>query len=66
MAEINLREIHDTLVSLAKQAGERIVSATPSTDAAGSKKNCACTLSTHPLQPPYGCDTNTPAHQPSI
>jgi len=40
MAEIDLREIHDSLIAIAKQAGERIVSATPSTDATGSKKNC--------------------------
>jgi len=39
MAEIDLREIHDSLIAIAKQAGERIVSATPSTDATGSKKN---------------------------
>ncbi|KAF2852402.1 inositol monophosphatase [Plenodomus tracheiphilus IPT5] len=39
MADINLRDIHDSLIAIAKQAGERIVSATPSTDAAGSKKN---------------------------
>jgi len=40
MADLNLREIHDFMISIAKQAGARIVSATPSTEAAGSKKNC--------------------------
>jgi myo-inositol-1(or 4)-monophosphatase len=40
MADLNLQEIHDFMVSIAKQAGERIVSAKPSTGAAGSKKNC--------------------------
>ncbi|KAH9877397.1 hypothetical protein IAQ61_002763 [Plenodomus lingam] len=39
MTDINLRDIHDSLIAIAKQAGERIVAATPSTDAAGSKKN---------------------------
>lgn len=43
MADIDLRDIHDSLIAIAKQAGERIVSATPSTDAAGSKKNCPYT-----------------------
>jgi hypothetical protein len=40
MADLNLQEIHDFMISIAKQAGERIVSATPTTEAAGSKKNC--------------------------
>jgi myo-inositol-1(or 4)-monophosphatase len=40
MADLNLQEIHDFMISIAKQAGERIVSATPTTGAAGSKKNC--------------------------
>ncbi|CAA9966541.1 hypothetical protein CFE70_009933 [Pyrenophora teres f. teres 0-1] len=35
----NLREIHDFMISIAKKAGERIVSATPTTAASGSKKN---------------------------
>lgn len=39
MADIDLRDIHDTLVTIAKQAGERILSATPSPDGVGSKKN---------------------------
>jgi len=36
----NLREIHDFMISIAQKAGERIVSATPTTAASGSKKNC--------------------------
>jgi myo-inositol-1(or 4)-monophosphatase len=40
MADLNLQEIHDFMISIAKQAGERIVSAKPTTDTAGSKKNC--------------------------
>ncbi|ORX99560.1 hypothetical protein BCR34DRAFT_495301 [Clohesyomyces aquaticus] len=39
MADINLQEIHDVLISIAKQAGEMITSAHPTTGAAGSKKN---------------------------
>lgn len=48
MADLNLQEIHDFMISIAKQAGERIVSAKPTTDSAGSKKNCKHT-STLPL-----------------
>jgi myo-inositol-1(or 4)-monophosphatase len=40
MADLNLQEIHDFMISIAKQAGERIVSAKPTTENAGSKKNC--------------------------
>jgi myo-inositol-1(or 4)-monophosphatase len=40
MADLNLQEIHDFMISIAKKAGERIVSAEPTTDTAGSKKNC--------------------------
>ncbi|CAO2647836.1 Nn.00g087580.m01.CDS01 [Neocucurbitaria sp. VM-36] len=39
MADINLEEIHDFMISIAKQAGDRIVSAKPTTENAGSKKN---------------------------
>jgi myo-inositol-1(or 4)-monophosphatase len=44
MADINLREIHDFMISIAKQAGERIVSAKPTTQGSGSKKNCKHTI----------------------
>jgi len=40
MADINLQEIHDFMVEIAKKVGERITSAKPTTGAAGSKKNC--------------------------
>jgi myo-inositol-1(or 4)-monophosphatase len=40
MADINLQEVHDFMISIAKQAGERIVSAKPTTQGSGSKKNC--------------------------
>jgi hypothetical protein len=40
MADLNLQEIHDFMISIAKQAGERIVAAKPTTEGAGSKKNC--------------------------
>jgi myo-inositol-1(or 4)-monophosphatase len=40
MADIDLQEIHDFMISIAKQAGERIVAARPTTQASGSKKNC--------------------------
>jgi myo-inositol-1(or 4)-monophosphatase len=45
MADLNLQEIHDFMISVAKQAGERIIAAKPTTDAAGSKKNCKNVLS---------------------
>jgi myo-inositol-1(or 4)-monophosphatase len=48
MADLNLQEIHDFMISIAKQAGERIVSAKPTTENAGSKKNC------EPLKPTLG------------
>lgn len=40
MADINLQEVHDFMIDIARKVGERITSATPSTGAAGSKKNC--------------------------
>ncbi|EOA82732.1 hypothetical protein ACJQWK_04449 [Exserohilum turcicum] len=41
MADLNLKEIHDFMVSIAKESGERIVSAKPTTSTSGSKKNSA-------------------------
>ncbi|KAF2016129.1 inositol monophosphatase [Aaosphaeria arxii CBS 175.79] len=41
MADINLQEIHDFMISIARRAGEMITSAHPTTLAAGSKKNSA-------------------------
>jgi myo-inositol-1(or 4)-monophosphatase len=40
MADLDLREIHDFMITIAKQAGARITSAQPSTSSSGSKKNC--------------------------
>lgn len=39
MSDINLQEVHDYLVDVAKQAGHVITAARPSTTAAGEKKN---------------------------
>ncbi|KAF2500594.1 inositol monophosphatase [Lophium mytilinum] len=41
MADLDLQEIHDYLVSLAHKAGEMITSAHPTTSASGTKKNSA-------------------------
>ena len=40
MADLNLKEIHDFMVSIVQEAGERIVAAKPTTSESGSKKNC--------------------------
>lgn len=37
--KINLQEIHDVLVTVAKEAGTTIVGAKPVAEAVGSKKN---------------------------
>ncbi|CAI6340441.1 unnamed protein product [Periconia digitata] len=39
MADLNLQEIHDFMVKVAKEAADTITSARPTTDAAGNKKN---------------------------
>ncbi|KAH8732334.1 inositol monophosphatase [Phaeosphaeriaceae sp. PMI808] len=39
MTDFNFQEIHDFMISIAKQAGERIVNAKPTTQNAGSKMN---------------------------
>ncbi|KAK4993659.1 hypothetical protein LTR50_000270 [Elasticomyces elasticus] len=41
MAEIDLQEVHDFLIGIAKKAGEMITSARPSTALSGSKMNSA-------------------------
>jgi hypothetical protein len=51
MADLNLREIHDFMITIAKQAGARITSAKPSTSSSGSKKNCLPRPSTTPREP---------------
>jgi hypothetical protein len=40
MADLNLQEIHDFMIEVARKAADRITSATPTTDSSGSKKNC--------------------------
>jgi myo-inositol-1(or 4)-monophosphatase len=40
MADYDLQEIHDFMISIARKAAPMIVSAHPTTEAAGSKKNC--------------------------
>jgi hypothetical protein len=47
MADLNLKEIHDTLVSLAFEAGKMIMSANPQDLDQGTKLNCMLRL--HPL-----------------
>ncbi|KAL1610418.1 hypothetical protein SLS60_002085 [Paraconiothyrium brasiliense] len=39
MSNIDLQGVHDFMIEIARKVGERITSATPSTGAAGSKKN---------------------------
>ncbi|KAF2645053.1 inositol monophosphatase [Massarina eburnea CBS 473.64] len=39
MTDLNLQEIHDFMIEVAQQAADRITSATPTTGAAGNKKN---------------------------
>jgi hypothetical protein len=45
---VNLKEIHDVLITIAKEAGSMITGAKPVTDGVGSKKNCNYSL---PLKP---------------
>lgn len=40
MAEINLQEIHDLLIDVAREAGRMQLAATPSYLSSGTKKNC--------------------------
>lgn len=40
MANLNLQEIHDVLISVAQEAGRMIMGATPSQLSSGTKKNC--------------------------
>ena len=42
MTDLNLQEIHDFLITVAKEAGRMILSAKPSNDSSGTKKNCTC------------------------
>lgn len=47
MADLNLQEIHDTLLDIASEAGKMIMSANPSSIDQGTKLNCA------PPLPPF-------------
>jgi len=49
MADLNLQEIHDLLISIAHEAGRMIMAATPSYLDSGTKKNCTFSLS--PIDP---------------
>jgi hypothetical protein len=40
MAEPNLKEVHDVLVALAKEAGDLVITATPSATTSDTKFNC--------------------------
>lgn len=42
MSDINLQEIHDTLVEVAFEAGRMILAANPNNIDKGSKMNCTC------------------------
>lgn len=46
MADLNLQEIHDTLVDIASEAGKMIMAANPSSIDQGTKLNCEC--ASHP------------------
>jgi hypothetical protein len=40
---IDVKEIHDVLVTIAKEAGAMIIGAKPDVEGAGFKKNCKAT-----------------------
>lgn len=40
MAGINLKEVHDFMITVAEKAGHMITTATPTSAGSGSKKNC--------------------------
>jgi hypothetical protein len=46
MAELNLQEIHDLLITVAHEAGRMMMAATPSYLSSGTKKNCSSYLTT--------------------
>jgi len=52
MADLNLQEIHDFMVEVARKAADRITSATPTTDTSGSKKNCKHCATDHDINTP--------------
>ena len=42
MADLNLQEIHDTMVAVAHEAGRMIMAANPTDINTGTKLNCKC------------------------
>lgn len=42
MADINLQEVHDVLIAIAREAGQMMLSAHPSVQRTNEKKNCTC------------------------
>jgi myo-inositol-1(or 4)-monophosphatase len=44
MADVNLQEIHDTLISIAMEAGRMILAADPNNIPTGTKLNCKFAL----------------------
>jgi myo-inositol-1(or 4)-monophosphatase len=49
MANLNLQEIHDVLISVAQEAGRMIMGATPSQLSSGTKKNCNLFVPSPPM-----------------
>jgi len=69
MSEINLQEIHDTLVSVAFEAGRMIMAANPNDISTGTKMNCMYMQDkrqeqTLPITPTLLIRTNHPLHKP--
>ncbi len=52
MADLNLQEIHDTLISVAHEAGRMMLAANPTDIDKGTKLNCKSTLSWGKNTPP--------------
>ena len=42
MADLNLQEIHDTMIAVAYEAGRMIMEANPTDISTGTKLNCKC------------------------
>ena len=53
MADLNLQEIHDTMIAVAYEAGRMILEANPTDISTGTKLNCKCRPSpvAAPLKP---------------
>ncbi len=52
MADVDLQAIHDTLVSIAFEAGRMILAANPNDIPTGTKLNCTCSSPGHTTAPP--------------